>query len=394
MVKQSNRRRSRWFAVSGIVLLALIGLGAFLMLGGRNGGEKINTATAERGDIEIVVTALGKIGPKTFVDVGAQASGQLDVVHVEVGDRVEEGQLLAEIDPRIVESRVEADRARVASLQAQINERTASLELARTQDARNQALVQRGLIARDLADTSSAAVKQAQAQVGSIRAQLREAQSQLEGDLATLGYAKIYAPMAGTVVSQTVLEGQTLNASQVAPTLLGIADLSTMTVTAQVAEADIVRLQVGMPAYFSTLGQPKRRWTGAVRQILPTPDIVNEVVLYKVLIDVGNDDGALLPDMTAQVFFEIDSARDTIVVPVNAIVQSRGRRGESTVQVVSDGGDIESRAIEVGLRDRDRVQIVSGLKEGEKVVVPEAAPAPGQNRQRPGMGLLGGGRGR
>jgi macrolide-specific efflux system membrane fusion protein len=392
MVRQSNRRRTRWFAVSGIVLLALIGLGAFLTLGGRNGGEKINTATAERGDIEIVVTALGKIGPKTFVDVGAQASGQLDVVHVEVGDRVEEGQLLAEIDPRIVESRVEADRARVASLQAQINERTASLELARTQDTRNQALVQRGLIARDLADTSGAAVKQAQAQVGSIRAQLREAQSQLEGDLATLGYAKIYAPMAGTVVSQTVLEGQTLNASQVAPTLLRIADLSTMTVTAQVAEADIVRLQVGMPAYFSTLGQPKRRWTGTVRQILPTPDIVNEVVLYKVLIDVGNEDGALLPDMTAQVFFEIDSARDTIVVPVNAIVHARGRRGESTVQVVSDAGEIEARAVEVGLRDRDRAQIVAGLKEGEKVVVPEAAPAPGQNRQR--MGLLGGGRGR
>jgi macrolide-specific efflux system membrane fusion protein len=380
----------RWLPWAAIVAVVL-GVGAVVLLGGfRERPAKVSTAPVERGSLEITVSALGKIGPKTFVDVGAQLSGQLDVVHVEIGDRVEQGQLLAEIDPRIFESRVEADRARVASLQAQNNERAAGLELSRTQHTRNQALVQRGLIARDLVDTSSAALKQAEAQQKSIQAQLREAQSTLDGNVASLGYARIYAPIAGTVVSQTVLAGQTLNANQVAPTLLRIADLQTMTVTAQVAEADIVRVAPGMSAYFTTLGLPDRRWAGTVRQVLPTPDIVNEVVLYKVLIDVENADGALLPDMTAQVFFQIDAADDVLTVPVNALVAGRGPKAGSFVQVVTADGATERRPVEVGLRDRDRAEIVSGVEEGEQVVVPEAAAANDANRQRPGFGLFGG----
>jgi macrolide-specific efflux system membrane fusion protein len=386
----SRSRFPRWLPWAAILALAL-GLGAVLLLGGfRERAPAPTTATVERGDIEISVSALGKIGPKTFVDVGAQVSGQLDVVHVEIGDRVEQGQLLAEIDPRLFESRVEADRARLASLQAQSNERAASLELARSQHRRNQALVERGLIARDLVDTSAAALKQAEAQQRSVQAQLREAQSTLDGNLASLGYARIYAPIAGTVVSQTVLEGQTLNANQVAPTLLRIADLQAMTVTAQVAEADIVRIAPGMSAWFTTLGLPERRWTGSVRQVLPTPDIVNEVVLYKVLIDVENADGALLPDMTAQVFFQIDSAQDVLTVPVNALVAGRGPRAGSFVQVVAANGRTERRPVEVGLRDRDRAEIVSGLEAGDEVVVPDAASANNPNRQRAGFGLFGG----
>jgi macrolide-specific efflux system membrane fusion protein len=382
-------RKNNRIALGGVLILALLGAAALLVLKGRAPAPVFATAAVERGDIEIVVTALGKIGPKTFVDVGAQASGQLDVVHVEVGDQVQQGQLLAEIDPRIVESRVEADRARVASLEAQRRERIASLELSRTQDKRNQSLVGRGLVARDVADTSAATVKQAQAQLNSVDAQLREAQSTLEGDLATLGYAKIYAPIAGTVVSQTVLEGQTINASQQAPTLLRIADLFTMTVTAQVAEADISRLRVGMKAWFSTLGQPKRRWQGTIRQLLPTPDIVNEVVLYKVLIDVPNEDGALLPDMTAQVFFEVDAARDTLIVPANAVATSP--RGGSAVRVLGKEGP-QTRPVEIGLRDRDKAQVLAGLQEGDLVIVPEATAANDARRGRPGMGgLLGGG---
>jgi macrolide-specific efflux system membrane fusion protein len=385
-----HSRFPTWLPWAAIVAI-LVGLGAVFLLGGfRERPAAPTTVAVERGDLEITVSALGKIGPKTFVDVGAQLSGQLDVVHVEIGDRVEQGQLLAEIDPRIFESRVEADRARVASLQAQNNERAAGLELSRSQHTRNQALVQRGLIARDLVDTSSAALKQAEAQQKSIQAQLREAQSTLDGNVASLGYARIYAPIAGTVVSQTVLEGQTLNANQVAPTLLRIADLQTMTVTAQVAEADIVRIAPGMSAYFTTLGLPDRRWTGTVRQVLPTPDIINEVVLYKVLIDVENGDGALLPDMTAQVFFQIESADDVLTVPVNALIAARGPQAGNFVQVVAGDGRSERRPVQVGLRDRDRAQIVSGLEEGDQVVIPDAIAGGPGNRQRPGLGLLGG----
>ena len=386
-----HRRFPRWLTwSSALVALGLIAA-SIVMLGGVGAKPAPpSTAVAERGDIAITVSALGKIGPKTYVDVGAQVSGQLDLVHVEVGDVVEQGQLLAEIDPRVYESRVEADRARVESLQAQLAERQATLALAQTTHTRNSSIAARGLIAKDLVDASAATLKQSQAQLNSIRAQLKEAQSTLDGDVANLSYAKVYAPMAGTVVSQTVLEGQTLNTNQTAPTLLRIADLQTMTVTAQVAEADIPRLSVGTPAYFSTLGQPKRRWTGNVRQLLPTPDILNEVVLYKVLIDVQNDDGALLPDMTAQVFFTVDEAHDAVTVPINAVSAAPGQDAASFVRVVGERGAVQRREVQVGLRDRDRAQILSGLDAGERVIVPEAVAANVQQQgQRGGFGMFG-----
>ena len=350
------------------------------------------TAIATLGDIENTVSALGKIGPKTYVDVGAQLSGQLEHLHVEVGDRVEQGALLAEIDPRIYESQVEGNRARVDSLKAQLAERQANLELARATHTRNQALAERGLIARDLLDTSTAQLKQAQAQIVSLRAQLKEAQSTLDGNTANLGYARIYAPIAGTVVSVTALEGQTLNANQVAPTILRIADLDAMTVTAQVAEADIGRIQVGMAAYFTTLGQPDRRWQGQVRQIQPTPDIVNEVVLYKVLIDVDNTDGALLPDMTAQVFFVVSQAHGVVTVPAAAVFSPPQARGKSFVRVPGPEGT-PPREVQVGLRDREKVQIVAGLTEGDAVLLPQAStttPAAASASMRPPMGMMGG----
>lgn len=373
------------------VALALAGLAWWFFGTQRQQEAPVATAIAQRADIENTVSALGKIGPKTYVDVGAQLSGQLEVLRVDVGDRVEHGELLAQIDPRIYESRVEGDRARVDSLTAQMAERNANLELAKVTHTRNVALAERGLIARDLIDTSAAQLKQAQAQVVSLQAQLKEARSTLDGNSANLSYARIYAPMAGTVVSVTALEGQTLNANQVAPNILRIADLDQMTVTAQVAEADIGRIEVGMPAWFTTLGQPDRRWQGEVRQIQPTPDIVNEVVLYKVLIDVDNSDGALLPDMTAQVFFVVSQARDVVTVPAAAVFSPPNARGKHFVRVPGPE-NAPPRAVEIGLRDREKVEIVAGLAEGDTVLLPSAATAGGQpgGRPRPPMRLMGG----
>ena len=349
------------------------------------------TAVAALGDIENTVSALGKIGPKTYVDVGAQLSGQLKTLHVDVGDRVEQGALLAEIDPRIYESRVDGDRARVDSLTAQLAERSASLELARITHERNQSVAARGLIARDVLDTSAAQLKQAQAQITSLRAQLKEARSTLDGNVANLSFARIYAPIGGTVVSLAALEGQTLNANQIAPNILRIADLDAMTVTAQVAEADIGRVNVGMQAWFTTLGQPDRRWQGTVRQIQPTPDIVNEVVLYQVLIDVDNADGALLPDMTAQVFFVISRAEQVVTVPTAAVFSPPDARGQSFVRVPGPEGT-PLRAVETGLRDREKVQIVAGLAVGDTVLLPDpgAARAVPGGAARPPMGMIGG----
>ncbi|MGB2789211.1 MAG: efflux RND transporter periplasmic adaptor subunit, partial [Dokdonella sp.] len=202
---------------------------------------------------------------------------------------------------------------------------------------------------------------------------------------------RIYAPMSGTVVSISALEGQTLNANQITPTILRIADLDTMTVTAQVAEADIGRVQTDMPVYFTTLGQANRRWQGSVRQIQPTPDIVNEVVLFRVLVDVDNRDGVLLPDMTAQVFFVLAQARDVLTLPAAAVSNSSEAKDKGFVQVPGPSGPTQ-RAVETGLRNRELVEIVSGLAEGDSVLLPASGPSTTAKASEspPRRGLLGG----
>ncbi len=409
------RRPVVWGAIGLVALLA----GAYWLFGGESssGGEPI-VVTVTRGDIEDTVTALGALQPKDYVDVGAQVSGQLKTLAVKVGDTVTKGQFLAEIDSTVQAQKVQADRDSLNALQASLVEKQAQANLAHAQQARQAALLKIGATPRDTYQVAEAAAKSADAQVAGVRAQIAQAQAQLNGDAATLGYSKIYAPMSGTVVSITSLQGQTLNASQTAPVILRIGDLSTMTVWTQVSEADVPKLRAGMPAYFTTLGTPNKRWTGTLRQILPTPEVVNNVVLYTALFDVENPTGQLLPQMTAQVFFVASSAKNVITVPVAAIHYGRpdaagGTRGQGQhrgqgagqraprdtnqprpawVTVVTDGGSTEVRRVHVGTSNRVTAEIVSGLSEGERVIAGTKQAEPensGGNRQR-GQGGRGG----
>src|SRR5690606_23152980 len=138
-----------------------------------------------------------------------------------------------------------------------------------------------------------------------------------------LDYANIYAPMDGTVVSIASRQGQTLNANQTAPTIMRIADLSTMTVQTQVSEADVGQLRVGMPVYFTTLGSQGRRWYSQVDRIQPTPEVLNNVVLYNALFDVPNEQRLLMTQMSTQVFFISSQAKDALLIPMSALTFER-----------------------------------------------------------------------
>jgi len=368
------RRRRRRLLWAGLVLLLVAGGGAFAYR--HVAAERtvsFKTAPVTTGDIEKSVTALGALQPKDYVDVGAQVSGQLKKVHVEIGDRVKQGDLLAEIDPTVLETRTRTDSANLANLRAQYDEQEANLVLARQQLARNQNLFKAKIVSQDTLQTSEAQLAAGQAKADALKAQIDGAQATLDGDTANLGYTKIYAPMTGTVVSQTALEGQTLNANQTAPVILRIADLDTMTVWAQVAEADVVKITPNMKAYFTTLGLPQRRWEGTVQQIQPTPVTVNDVVLYNVLIDVKNADQVLMTSMTAQVFFVLGEAKNVPLVPVAALGQpSAGSTDEYQVRVLTAEGP-RRRAVKIGLADRTSAQVVSGLAAGDQVILGTAS---------------------
>jgi macrolide-specific efflux system membrane fusion protein len=387
----ARRRPKRWLlAMAALLAAAAIASGIY---GWREwqatGQPEIRTAEVTLGDIEKSVTALGTLQPKDYVDVGAQVSGQLDTVHVEIGDIVKKDQLLAEIDPTVIETRVRTDKANLDNLQAQFAQQQAELKLARLQFKRNQALYKSKAISQDAMQTSETQVSIGEAKADALSAQIAAAQATYDGEIANLGYTKIYAPMAGTVVSQTALEGQTLNANQTAPTILRVADLQTMTVKAQVAEADVVKLTPGMPVYFTTLGLPERRWRATVRQILPTPETVNDVVLYNVLVDVENNDGVLMTSMTAQVFFVLGEAKQVPLIPIAALGKKQpGSSDEYLVRVMTGKGQ-EARAVKVGLMDRKSVQIVDGLAVGDRVVLETPAnSSSGSDSSRPfGMGF-------
>lgn len=373
---QSGRWRKGFLL--GLAVFAVAGT-AFLLLSLRSGGSAAippeRVAEIRRGSLEEVVTALGKLEPKEYVDVGTQVSGQLRTLHAKAGDRVQAGDLLAEIDPRIYLAQVQAQEARLSALKAQLAQVTAERELAIERHARNERLIKSQAISREAFDVSLAEKRVADGRLKALEAQIAEAESNLDGGRTNLEYTKIYAPMSGSVVAETAREGQTLNANQTAPIVLQLADLDVMTIRAQVAEADVMRLSPGMPAYFTTLGTGERRFRGAVRQILPSPEVVNEVVLYIVLIDVDNSEHQLMSGMSAQVFFVVDSVEDAPLIPVAALgsrIPGRGGEGAAyEVQVVAADGSLAKRQVQVGLMTRSMAEVRSGLDLGEQVLLDE-----------------------
>lgn len=403
--KPPKRRNTRLF-VATCAFIAVLAAGGYAaretLFGAADPSAGFVIATVMRGDLEDVVTATGTLQPRDYVDVGAQVSGLLNRIHVEVGSTVKEDDLLAEIDARVLASRVDATHAQLRNQRAQLVERNANLSLAESQYRRQKNLMDADATTEESLQNAEAGLRAARAQIDALKAQIDQTDSNLRADEANLEYTRILAPMAGTVVSIAARQGQTLNANQSAPTILRIADLSTMTVEAQVSEADISRLRLGMDVWFTTLGSGGQRWEGKLRRIDPTPVVTNNVVLYNALFDVPNADRRLMTQMTAQVFFVVAHAADTLTVPmaaVSGLAPARGVPGagrgagrpvsadgastprarpaadspassarRASVRVVGADGAITERDVEIGVTSRIAAQVTSGLAEGERVV--------------------------
>lgn len=322
---QNNQRRTSHKKAKIAAAVIVLGAAAWWFFGRDNDAEQQNQpllATVAIGSIENTIASAGTLKPSHYIDVGAQVSGQLKQLHVEVGDVVEEGQLLAEIDARVQEAKVQASRASIAAQEAQLEARRAALVLAKANAERQERLRAADATSQLEYDTAVNNLASADSALSQLQRQIDQSKATLQSDETQLEFAKIYAPAAGTVVSIEMNEGRTLNATQQAPTILRIADLSTMTVEAEISEADISSVLRDMTVYFTTLGSGERRWYAKVRQILPTPVVTNNVVLYTGLFDVENTDGALYSEMTAQVYFVTSSAENVVTVPVGALNQN------------------------------------------------------------------------
>lgn len=345
------------------MFLLIAGVSYLFIFSSKETDTHIQTAIATKGDIENVVTATGKLEPREYVDVGAQVTGQLNKLHVDIGDVVKKGDLLAEIDVTLFMAKVDQQRAQLKSQEASLLEQQAQNKLAKINYERQTNLYKHKATSLELLQTSETSLESSNAQVEVLKAQLEQTRSSLRAEEANLEYTRIYAPMDGTVVSLSAKQGQTLNSNQQAPVILQIADLSTMTVKAEVSEADVTKLYKGMDVYFKTLGQEKK-WYAKLYKVEPTPTITNNVVLYNALFDVENNSSKLMTSMTTQVFFLLSSAKDTIIVPMNCV-----NKRQSSVNVVLEDGTIETRKVELGVSNRVNIEIISGVQEGEKLAI-------------------------
>ncbi|MCB2187549.1 MAG: efflux RND transporter periplasmic adaptor subunit [Deltaproteobacteria bacterium] len=390
-------------ATLGLATLAVVAHAAFFA---SPAGPALITAPVVRADLTDSVLATGELDAYELVSVGAQASGQVKTLYVAVGDRVKKGQLIAEIDSLTQQNTLKTAKAVLRSVQAQLQAKRATLRQQEAALARQKMLLKGDAGSREDYETAWANRDVTRAEIAALEAQIEESQVDVSTAEVNLGYTRITAPMDGVVVAVITKQGQTVNAAQSAPTIIKLAQLDTMTVNAEISEADVVRVRPGQKVYFTILGEPDHRYEATLRTIKPAPESVetdstsssssstsssSSAIYYIGQFDVPNPEGKLRINMTAQCTIIVSAAPDAVCIPSTAL-GAKGPDGAYTVQVVGPEGQAQTKSVRVGISDHTRVQVLAGLQPGERVIVGQALAAgeeTSQNGRRrgPPMGL-------
>lgn len=412
----SQKKWLKW-ALLALITISLIAAAYWYM---RPKPQQPNyiTATVARGDIENSVMATGKVEAVNQVDVGAQVSGEVTHLYVKVGDVVNKGDAIAQIDPKTMRNNLTTQQANLeqsvanlvsaqaglqtkqsalATAQSELKSKLATLNQAKSQYRRLQSLMASNAIstqeleqaktqvttaeaaldsANQAINTAKANLAASQADIVTARANIKKSQTEVNTAQQNLGYTQITAPMSGTVISVTTKQGQTVNANQTAPTIVTLADLSSVRIKAKISEADVINLKAGMPVYFNVIGNPDKKFNAKLTAIEPAPEgttagnnNANAAVYYIGYFDVPNPQGLLRINMTAQVYIVQDKATNILTVPAAAI-KTDPKIG-SYVQVLQPDNTTRKQMVKTGLTNRIDTQILSGVNAGEKIVISE-----------------------
>ncbi|MCU6267597.1 efflux RND transporter periplasmic adaptor subunit [Serratia ureilytica] len=382
--------KKRWRRVA-LVAIVLGGLAGGLL--GLNRAPDVSppqTARVDRGDIEKSVLATGILKPARQVNVGAQVNGQLKKLYVKPGDRVAQGQLLAEIDPTLQLNELRKSQAELRSAQAQKLASQAQLKQYQLELARQRAL------ARDRAGVASD-LEKAQAQHDAQLAQLKVNESQIvqaevaqETARANLAFTRITAPIDGEVLGIVTQEGQTIVSSQSAPTILVMADVDTMMVHTRISENDILQVRAGQPLWFYVAADPRRRYEGVMGAIQQAPAEALEAdplgrnssqqtaaVYYNGVFAVANGERRLRTAMTAQVFIITERATGVVRLPMAALGEALD--GERYQIRVLEGQRVVARSVRIGKRDRRYAEVLEGVRVGEQVLLEHQSDTEGEH---------------
>src|SRR5690554_118621 len=430
-------------ALAALAIVALIAAAWFFLKPKQEQPQYI-TAAVSRGDIENSVLATGVLEATKMVSVGAQVSGQVRKMYVELGDQVKQGQLIAQIDSVRQENELKTAEASIKNQQAQLAVRQANLAKVEAEYHRQQAMYDQDATSRAELEAALASYKTAQADIAAINAQIEQSRLTLATTREDLGYTRIVAPMDGTVVAIVTEEGQTVNANQSAPTIVKLAKLDTMTVKSEISEADVMKVEEGQRVYFTTLGNSEKKHYATLRQVEPAPNSINtetnnssstssSAVYYNALFDVPTEDGKLRIDMTSQVSIVLDEAKFVLMIPSAAIQASnrpqrsrapgadqapaergaseargqrpagdrparltlteqeralidQGKAALAMVRVLQADGSAKPQQVLTGLNNRVSVEIIKGLKEGDQVIIADGSDTSNDGAKRSNRG--------
>jgi len=377
-VKGKRNPKRRWLiAAMASLLVVAIAATTWWALAEHNTIHYVSVPIA-RGAVTRTVTSTGTVNPELTIIVGTAVSGIIQELYCDYNTKVKKGQVCAKIDPRPYQSVVDENRANLAVAKAQLEKDKANLAYTKLAFDRAANLVQTHAVSQDNYDNAKSAYDQAQAQISFDEATILQRQASLDAAQVNLDYADIVSPVDGTVVSRNVTMGQTVAASFQTPTLFLIAtDLTKMEVDANVSESDIGGIKQGNKATFTVDAYAKRTFEGAVSEVRQSPQTVQNVVTYDIVISVNNSDLALMPGMTAASRIVVDQRNDVIRVPNQALRYTPAglagaiQPGQAQIWVLRDGKPVPIPVM-AGLDDDSFTEIVSGdVKPGDLVVTAE-----------------------
>jgi len=370
------------------LLLALLVFGGYLFFGGsgQSGGPaRYVTASVERGPIAATITATGIVNPVSSVEVGTYVSGPIEALFADYNTPVRQGQLLARIDQRPFQVKVDAAAADLANAKARLDKDRADAVQKQLAVRRTRELGAAGIVSASDLDLAESQDRQAKAQIELDRAEVQSAEAKLRESQVSLAYTEIVSPVDGVVVSRNVSVGQTVAASFQTPTLFLVAgDLTKMQVAASVSESDIGGIAEGQDATFSVDAYPNSTFKGRVQQVRNAPVTLQNVVTYDVILRVDNTDLRLKPGMTANVTIGTARREDALRVRTSALrfrppeaggpgtaVAAADRSDHRSTRLWVLGADGAPRAVPVttGISDDRFTEITSGVAEGDRVIV-------------------------
>lgn len=383
-----------WILVGGCFAIAV----AAWLLSGNKKDEQVSFVTEEvaPANIQNSITATGSVEPVDTVAVGTQVSGIIDKIYVDFNSTVKKGQVLAVLDTKNLTSTLNSAKANLQSAQANMQSANAALGYQRANYNRYKALYQKGLISANDFESARLSYRQAEEQVAMMKESVVAAQESVRTAQTNLGYATIVSPIDGTIINKYVAEGQTVAASFSTPELFGVArDLKKMQVLADVDEADIGDVRPGESATFTVDAYPDDTFQGTVQQVRLGGSTSNNVVTYKVVISTSNADLKLKPGMTANVTIYTQQKSGVLSVPTKALrfTPAKETVGKMKIKDISnaknkvwtiEGNNIVAHQVNIGMSDGTHTQIVSGVKQGQKVITgvdvkTDAAAADGSN---------------